>query len=165
MGRHPFADGRLPTGPIALTEVQGYTYAALLGAAYLSGFVDDADLDAAQLLREADDLRSRFEDTFWDEASCSYAIGMVDGDVPIDSITTNPGHAIWAGITDPDRAARYLDRCVDGDLWTGWGLRTLSPTAAAFNPLSYHNGSVWPHDTALVIAGAARLGQTDLVDR
>ncbi len=159
-----FADGRLPSGPIALAEVQGYCYAALRGAAYLASFVREPTLDAPVLLAEAEVLRERFNDVFWNEAASSFVVGIVDDATPIDSVTTNPGHALWCGVADSDLADRYLDRCLD-ELWTGWGLRTLSPTAAAFNPLSYHNGSVWPHDTALVIAGAAALGRRDAVER
>jgi len=158
-----FADGRLPSGPIALAEVQGYCYAALHGAAYLTSFVRDAELDGQVLRAEADVLRERFNDMFWDEAAASFVVGIVGDATPIDSVTTNPGHALWCGVADRDLADRYLDRCLD-ELWTGWGLRTLSPAAAAFNPLSYHNGSVWPHDTALVIAGAAAMGRRDAVD-
>ena len=158
-----FADGRLPSGPISLAEVQGYCYAALRGAAHLASFVRDPTLDPQVLLAEADALRERFNDVFWNEASSSFVVGIVDEATPIDSVTSNPGHALWCGVADSDLADRYLDRCLD-DLWTGWGLRTLSPAAAAFNPLSYHNGSVWPHDTALVIAGAAALGRHDAVD-
>jgi glycogen debranching enzyme len=158
-----FADGRLPSGPIALAEVQGYCYAALRGAAHLASFVRDPGLDAQVLLAESEALRERFNDVFWNDAASSFVVGIVDDDTPIDSVTTNPGHAIWCGVADSDLADRYLDRCLD-ELWTGWGLRTLSPTAAAFNPLSYHNGSVWPHDTALVIAGAAALGRHDAVE-
>ncbi len=160
-----YADGRLPTGPIALVEVQGYAYAALLGAAELAGRVDGSSLDPSQLEREAADLRERFNEAFWDEESSSYALGLAGDGSRIDAVTTNPGHAIWTGITDPDFAQLYVDRHVAGDLWTGWGLRTMSPSAARYNPVSYHNGSVWPHDTALVVAGAARLGRYDLVDR
>ena len=80
-------------------------------------------------------------------------------------MTTNPGHALWTGIADADRAHRYLDRLNEPALWTGWGLRTLADTMAAYDPLSYHNGSVWPHDTAICAAGAARYGRWDIVDQ
>ena len=159
-----FADGRLPTGAIALAEVQGYAYAALTGAADLARHLDDPDVDPEQLLREADQLAERYENGFWDERSSSYAVAL-DGDGNrIDSVTTNPGHAIWTGITTSSRANRYLDRILDSDLFSGWGLRTLSPTCQRYDPLSYHNGSVWPHDTAIVAAGAARIGRRDVVD-
>jgi glycogen debranching enzyme len=82
----------------------------------------------------------------------------------IDALTTNPGHALWSGIAEPELADRYLDRITDADMWTGWGLRTLAESMGAYDPLSYHNGSVWPHDTAICAAGAARYGRWDVVD-
>ncbi len=80
-------------------------------------------------------------------------------------MTTNPGHALWTGIADEDLAEQYLTHLAGPSMWTGWGLRTLADTMGAFDPLSYHNGSVWPHDTAICAAGAARYGRWDLVDR
>jgi glycogen debranching enzyme len=80
-------------------------------------------------------------------------------------LTTNPGHALWSGIADADLADRYLDRLCESALWSGWGLRTLGASMGAYDPLSYHNGSVWPHDTAICAAGAARYGRWDVVDR
>jgi glycogen debranching enzyme len=162
-----FADGRLPTGRIALAEVQGYVYAALRAAADLVELAEatelTADLDPLDLRHEADRLAERFEEAFWMESHACYAVALDGGDRPVDSVTTNPGHAVWTGITDPSHAHRYLDRIVDDGLFNGWGLRTLAPTAERYDPLSYHNGSVWPHDTALVAAGAARLGRRDVV--
>ncbi len=151
-----FADGRMPSGAIALAEVQGYAYAALLGAAELSEQrVATSQLDPDQLRRTAQQLRERFNAKFWLEKRSIFAVGLTDDDHPIDSLTTNPGHALWAGIADDELAVRHIARTMD-ELWTGWGLRTLSPHAAAYNPVSYHNGSVWPHDTAIVAAGARR---------
>lgn len=160
-----YADGRFPDGPVALSEVQGYSFAALRSAAELARVVGSSTLDPDHLDAAAEGLRERFEATMWHEASSSYAIGVAADGTLIDSVTTNPGHAVWAGICDDDRANRYLDRIMDDDLWSGWGLRTLSPTCAAYDPLSYHNGSVWPHDTALVAAGANRIGRRDVADR
>ncbi len=159
------ADGRLPDGPIALSEVQGYAYAALLAGAELVRHVDHATIDAAELRREADDLAERFDAMYWMESESSWAVGLDGRGRPIDTVTTNPGHAVWTGITDPVKANRYLDRILDGGLFSGWGLRTLSPTAVRYDPLSYHNGSVWPHDTAIVAAGGARIGRHDVFDR
>lgn len=160
-----FADGRLPSGPVALVEVQGYAYAALLAAADLAEHGPaGVPLDPVELRREATDLRERFNRAFWDEPASSYSIAVVADGTRVDSVTTNPGHALWCGIADDELANRYLDRTIGGDLWNGWGLRTLSPASAAYNPLSYHNGSVWPHDTALVAAGAARVRRYDAVD-
>lgn len=156
------ADGTLPRGPIALVEVQGYAYQALLGAAQLAEVVDVGH-DGQDLLRRAEALKERFNEAFWDPRGW-YVLGLDrDGD-PIDSLTTNPGHALWSGIADDDKARTYVERLVDRDLWTGWGLRTLASSMAAYDPLSYHNGSVWPHDTALCIAGAGRYGCWDAVD-
>ena len=158
-----FVDGSLPKPPIGLVEVQGYAYAALLGAAELSDVVT-LERDATELRRRAADLRERWNDVMWDRRGW-FALG-VDGDGrTIDSLTTNPGHALWCGIADPELADRYLDRLCEPALWSGWGLRTLASSMGAYDPLSYHNGSVWPHDTAICAAGAARYGRWDVVDK
>jgi len=156
------ADGTLPEAPLALVEVQGYAYAALTGSAMLAGVVDIGH-DADELRRRAEALKDRFNEVFWDRRGY-FVLGLDAEHRPIDSLTTNPGHALWSGIADDDKARRYVERLVDPDLWTGWGLRTLAASMAAYDPLSYHNGSVWPHDTALCIAGAARYGCWDAVD-
>jgi glycogen debranching enzyme len=156
------ADGTLPPAPVALVEVQGYVYAALHGAAELASVVDIGH-QAAELRSRAEALKDRFNEKFWDRRG--YFVLGLDGDGrPIDSLTTNPGHALWSGIADEDKARRYVERLVDPEVWTGWGLRTLARSMAAYDPLSYHNGSVWPHDTAVCIAGAARYGCWDAVD-
>jgi glycogen debranching enzyme len=157
-----FADGTRPAAPIALVEVQGYAYAALHGAAELAEAVP-LSLDAAELRRRAEHLKDRFNDVFWDERGW-YALALDGQGRRVDSLTTNPGHACWAGIAAPDLADRYLDRLAESRLWSGWGLRTLADDMGAFDPLSYHNGSVWPHDTAICAAGAARYGRWDIVD-
>ena len=158
-----FGDGSLPTGPIALAEVQGYTYAALLGAA---GLTNEIALSrrAEELTERAATLRRLFNERFWDDRGW-FVIGVDGQGRKIDSLTTNPGHALWTGIADADLADCYLDRLGEPAMWTGWGLRTLADTMAAYDPLSYHNGSVWPHDTALCAAGAARYGRWDIVDQ
>jgi glycogen debranching enzyme len=156
------ADGSLPDAPIALVEVQGYTYAALHGAATLYDATGRA-IDAQRCRQEAADLQRRFDDAYWDDRG--YYVQALDGSGrPVDSLGSNPGHALWTGIAGPDRADRFLDRLTEQDLWSGWGVRTLAASMGAFDPLSYHNGSVWPHDTAIAIAGAARYGRTDVVD-
>ncbi len=158
-----FADGALPVGPIALVEVQGYAYAALRGAAELSSAMA-MPFSADELLSRAEALREHFNEAFWDDRGW-FAIAL-DGDGRrVDSLTTNPGHALWTGIADPALADIYLDRLAGPAMWTGWGLRTLADTMDAYDPLSYHNGSVWPHDTALCAAGAARYGRWDVVDK
>ena len=156
------ADGTIPTAPLALAEVQGYVYAALHGAAALAD-VADIGHDPADLRERAEKLKARFNEAFWDRRGW-FVLGLDADGRHVDSLTTNPGHALWSGIADDDKAHRYIDRLTDPDLWTGWGLRTLAGSMAAYDPLSYHNGSVWPHDTALCIAGAARYGRWDVVD-
>ena len=108
-------------------------------------------------------LRDSFNEQFWDPRGW-FALGMDGSGRPIDALTTNPGHALWCGIADPALADQYLDRLLEEDLWSGWGLRTLARSMGAYDPLSYHNGSVWPHDTAICAAGAARYGRWDVVD-
>jgi glycogen debranching enzyme len=157
-----FADGALPSSPIALAEVQGYAYAALRGAAELAGRIS-LTRPTSELVERANTLRDAFNERFWDERGW-FVLGIDGTGRQIDSLTTNPGHALWAGIADPALADRYLDRLADPEMWTGWGLRTLADTMGAYDPLSYHDGSVWPHDTALCAAGAARYGRWDVVD-
>ncbi len=94
-----------------------------------------------------------------------FVLGLDGSGRPIDALTTNPGHALWCGIADPGLADQYLDRLLEQELWSGWGLRTLARSMGAYDPLSYHNGSVWPHDTAICAAGAARYGRWDVVDQ
>ena len=158
-----FADGTLPGPPIALVEVQGYTYAALLAAADLAAELPDAGLDPGDLRQRASDLRDRFNERYWDPRGW-FALGLDGSGRPIDALTTNPGHALWCGIAEASLADQYLDRLIEEDLWSGWGLRTLARSMGAYDPLSYHNGSVWPHDTAICAAGAARYGRWDVVD-
>jgi glycogen debranching enzyme len=157
-----FADGSLPQAPIALVEAQGYTYAALLGAADIFDMVERS-ADADRCRRRADVLYDRFNAAFWDERG--FYVEALDGSGrQVDSLGSNPGHALWTGIASPECADRYLDALMSQDLWSGWGVRTLATSMGAYDPLSYHNGSVWPHDTAIAIAGAARYGRWDVVD-
>lgn len=156
------ADGSLPDPPIALAEVQGYVYAAFLGAAELYRMLDRED-DAVHFDREAKLLRQAFNRAFWDDRGWFVQAVGRDGR-PVDSLGSNPGHALWTGIAEHDRADRYLDAVMEPEMWSGWGVRTLATSMAAYDPLSYHNGSVWPHDTAILIAGAARYGRWDVVD-
>ena len=158
-----FADGALPSGPIALAEVQGYAYAALLGGAELK---EPMGLRAVpgDLVARAHHLRELFNERFWDPRGW-FALALDGERRRVDSLTTNPGHALWSGIADDDLADQYLDRLMEPAMWTGWGLRTLADTMEAYDPLSYHNGSVWPHDTALCAAGAGRHQRWEVVER
>ena len=159
-----FADGSLADSPIALAEVQGYCYAAHLGVAELCEALDRAD-DAQRSRDRAATLRQRFNEAFWNTERGWFVIGLDRDKRQIDSLGTNAGHALWTGIADPALAARYLDHLAGPAMFTGWGLRTLALGMNAYDPLSYHNGSVWPHDSALCAAGAARYGDDALAKR
>jgi len=149
------ADGRLAQGPIALCEVQGYVYAAKRHAARLASALGD-DQMAARLDEAAETLRQKFEAAFWCEDLSTYAIAL-DGDKrPCRVVTSNAGHALSTGIAAPDRAARVADTLFRVGSFSGWGIRTVAMSAVRYNPISYHNGSVWPHDNAMIALGLAR---------
>ncbi len=150
-------DGSLARAPIALCEVQGYVYAAYLARAHLA--VDAGDpATAARYRAKAAELRRRFNEDFWLEEHGWYALGL-DGDKrPVAALASNMGHCLWTGIVDPAHAALVAERLLSPEMFSGWGVRTLATSMPAYNPVSYHNGSVWPHDNALCAAGLARYG-------
>jgi len=151
------ADGDLAKGPIALCEVQGYVFAAKRHAAMLARMFGD-NATAERLEAEAETLRQRFEAAFWCEELSTYALAL-DGDKrQCRVVASNAGHALLTGIAAPDRAARVAETLMRMACFSGWGIRTLARTACRYNPLSYHNGSVWPHDNALIAMGFARYG-------
>jgi glycogen debranching enzyme len=152
-----FADGRLAEPPIAPCEVQGYVYDAKRRTAELARAVwRDRDL-AERLDREADELRERFDEAFWVEDRGGYYALALDGDKrPVDSLTSNVGHLLWSGIVPSHRVDAVVDALMGEPLWSGWGVRTMSTDDRAYNPLSYHNGTVWPHDNSLIAWGLAR---------
>ncbi len=154
-------DGHFPKGPIALLEVQGYAYAAWLAMAELGTLLGDARAGAWQ--RQAEEVRLLVEDRYWMEDEGFYAIAL-DGDgEQVRSIGSNAGHLLFSGLPSKERAARVTRRLLSTEFRSGWGLRTLAKGQARFNPMSYHNGSVWPHDTSLAVAGMARYGERDAV--
>jgi glycogen debranching enzyme len=155
-----FADGRLAETPIAPCEVQGYVYDAKLRCAELARTVwRDREL-AEKLEREAAELALRFDEAFWiEERGGYYALGLDRDKRPIDSLCSNIGHLLWSGIVPPHRVDALVDRLMGEELWSGWGIRTMSVADAAYNPLSYHNGSVWPHDNSLCAWGLAKYGR------
>jgi glycogen debranching enzyme len=158
------ADGRLARGPIALCEVQGYVWAAKAQAAQLARAVGEPDR-AAALEEQAASLRDRFESAFWCEDLSTYAIAL-DGDKqPCRVRTSNAGQVLFSGIARADRAALVADQMLGPDFFTGWGIRTVAASAARYNPMSYHNGSVWPHDNALIALGLRRYGHVALAQR
>jgi len=155
-----FADGTPAAPPIALAEVQGYTYAAYRARALLA----DANGDLATSLHchdRAERLAERFDERFWLPDRGFYALGLDADKRPIDSLTSNVGHCLWSGIVPVERAGWVADMLLSSELFSGWGIRTLATSMAAYNPMSYHNGSVWPHDSAICAAGLMRYGFTE----
>ena len=154
------ADGSLAQGPIALCEVQGYVFAGKKLAAGLARALGDADA-AARLDGEAERLRQQFEAAFWCEELSTYALAL-DGDKrPCQVVASNAGHALLTGIAAPERAKRVAATLMRVGSFSGWGIRTVAMSAVRYNPISYHNGSVWPHDNALIALGLARYGQKE----
>jgi len=150
-------NGDLATGPIALCEVQGYVYAARLRAAAIAADLGEPER-ADTLRRQAATLADEFDRRFWCEDLGTYALAL-DGDKrPCRVLTSNAGHCLWAGIARPERAARIARLLVSDEMFSGWGVRTVGVSEARYNPMSYHNGSVWPHDNALIAAGLAAYG-------
>jgi glycogen debranching enzyme len=161
-----YADGRIPTLPIATCETQGYVYDAKLRLAELADGPLAEPTMAERLRTEARELRDRFNRDFWiDERGGYYAIGL-DGDKRhIDSLTSNIGHLLWSGIVPPERAQAVVDRLMSDELFSGWGVRTMSTLDAGYNPMGYHHGTVWPHDNSIIVAGLVRYGFREQANR
>jgi glycogen debranching enzyme len=154
------ADGRIPDGPIALVEVQGYVFAALQAMSALARLRGDAE-PAAHWRQRARALQAAVEARFWMPDAGFYGIA-IDGAGELCRVrASNPGHLLYAGLPARDRAAQVAATLLSPAFATGWGIRTLAEGEARYNPMSYHNGSVWPHDTALCAAGIARGGDRD----
>jgi glycogen debranching enzyme len=153
------ADGRLADAPIALCEIQAYAYAAWNGAARLAAARGQTE-DAVRWSGRAIALKQRFERAFWCEELGTYALALDAAKRPCRVRTSNAGHCLFAGIADPDRAALVADTLMTQSSFSGWGIRTVASGSARYNPMSYHNGSVWPHDNAVIAAGLARYGLT-----
>ena len=152
-----YPDGRVVEGPKALCELQGYVYAAWTGMAEIFDATGDA-ARAAALRAKAATLFQKFNDAFWNEALGFYAFALDGHKRQVLSVASNVGHCLWSGLIRPDRAARVVARLMAPDMFSGWGIRTLSADHVAFNPISYHNGSVWPHDNGLIACGFRRYG-------
>jgi glycogen debranching enzyme len=163
-----FRDGTLAEAPIAPVEVQGYVYDAKLRMAELAREVWEDEDGAARLEHQAAELAARFDDAFWLGDCGYYALGLDRDKRPIDALGSNMGHLLWSGIVPPARVDAVADLLLGDRLWSGWGVRTLAADEAAYNPLVYHNGTVWPHDNSLIAWGLAcadRLPQLDLILR
>ena len=153
------ADGTLAAPPVALCEVQGYAYGAWLGAATLADARGDAVTATAWRARGAR-LQSRFEEAFWCDEIGTYALALDGHKRQCRVRTSNPGHCLFAGVASPAHARRVADALMLDASFAGWGVRTVAAGEARYNPMSYHNGSIWPHDNALIAAGLARYGYT-----
>ncbi len=154
------ADGRLAEGPIALCEIQGYSYAARRGAADVARALGD-ESRAERLEQQAEDLRQKFEAAFWLDDIGTYAEAL-DGDKqPCRVRTSNAGQCLYSGIVSRERASRVADGLLSHEGFSGWGVRTVATNESRYNPMSYHDGSVWPHDNAIIAAGMARYQMTD----
>jgi glycogen debranching enzyme len=156
------ADGTLAEPPIALCEVQAYVYAAQRRAADMADALEQPSMAAACRAR-AERLRQAFEDRFWCEDESIYALAL-DGTKRACRVrSSNAGHALFGGIASRERARRVAAQLAGPEMFSGWGVRTLSPREVRYNPMSYHNGSVWPHDNGLIAAGFSRYGFDDLL--
>jgi glycogen debranching enzyme len=151
------ADGRLAQGPIALVEVQGYVYAARMAAAACARALGLKDR-AAHLEAQAGHMQRRFDEAFWCEEIGTYALALDGAKAPCKVRTSNAGQALLTGIALPEKADRVAHGLFDAQFFSGWGIRTVALGEARYNPMSYHNGSVWPHDNALIAQGLARHG-------
>jgi glycogen debranching enzyme len=151
------ADGALAAGPIALCEVQGYAYAARLGMAELASAQGEPEL-AARFRREASELRQRFDAAFWCEELGTYALALDGSKRKCEVRSSNAAHCLYTGIALPERAAALRAQLSGDDMFSGWGVRTLSSRERRYNPMSYHNGSIWPHDNAVAAEGLAAYG-------
>jgi glycogen debranching enzyme len=154
------ADGSGAEGPIALCEVQGYAFAARNAGADLAAILGLYER-AAELERQAETLRQRFELGFWCDDIATYALALDGEKRPCRVRTSNPGHCLFTEIVAPERAGRVAAGFLDASSFSGWGLRTVAAGEARYNPMSYHNGSIWPHDNALAAYGLARYGFKD----
>ena len=157
-------DGRLAEGPIALAEVQGYVYAAKTLAARCARQLGD-EARARDLESQAARLRAQFEDAFWCESIGTYAIALDGKKDPCLVRTSNAGQVLFSGIAKPERAAMVAEGLMDPRFFSGWGIRTIACDEARYNPMSYHNGSIWPHDNAVIALGLRQYGFTNAVDR
>jgi glycogen debranching enzyme len=155
-----FRDGSLAEAPISPVEVQGYVYDAKLRSAELAREVWEDDELASRLERDAADLARRFDDAFWVEEGGYYALGLDRDKRRIDALGSNMGHLLWSGIVPPERVEAVADLLMGERLWSGWGIRTMAAGETAYNPLVYHNGTVWPHDNSLIAWGLGNAGRT-----
>ncbi len=152
-------DGALAETPVALCEVQGYVYDAKRKAAVLALKMGEEEL-ATRLKKEAGELKKKFNETFWDEALGTFVLGLDKDKSPCRVKSSNAGHVLFTGIVDEKYLPKLAATLMSKEMFTGWGIRTLATDAPRYNPMSYHNGTVWPHDTALIAYGLSEYGYT-----
>ncbi|MGW0802408.1 amylo-alpha-1,6-glucosidase [Nonomuraea sp. NPDC002799] len=152
-----FRDGTIARSPIALAEVQGYVYAAYLARAHFAhGHGDEAT--ERRCVERSRAIKAAFNERFWLPDAGYFAMGLDGQGRPIDGLGSNMGHCLWTGIVDEDKAAQVAGHLLSPEMFTGYGVRTLASSMGAYNAMSYHNGSVWPHDNAIIAAGLMRYG-------
>jgi glycogen debranching enzyme len=154
------ADGELASPPIALAEIQGYVHAARIGAADMAEALGHAER-ADSLRTQAHDLQARFDEAFWVEELGTYALALDGARQPCRVLASNAGHALLTGIATTERSAQLAETLMADSSFSGWGIRTVAAGESRYNPMSYHDGSVWPHDNALIALGLARYGFHD----
>ncbi|MFI6922753.1 glycogen debranching N-terminal domain-containing protein [Nonomuraea spiralis] len=159
-----FADGTIARPPIALAEVQGYVYAAYLARAHFACHEGDQAAERRYVER-AQAIRDAFNERFWLPGPGYYAMGLDGRGRPIDGLGSNMGHCLWSGIADEDKACQVAGHLLSPEMFTGFGVRTLASSMGAYNPMSYHNGSVWPHDSAIIATGLMRYGYVEEAQR
>jgi glycogen debranching enzyme len=159
-----FANGDLAKAPIALCEVQAYVYGAYIGRAHFAD--EDGDADYAERYRaKAAALKEAFNRDFWLDDRQWFAMALDAEKRPVDALASNMGHCLWTGIVDEDKAAAVAEHLVGPAMYSGWGVRTLASSMIGYNPISYHCGSVWPHDNAIAAAGLMRYGFVEEAQR
>jgi glycogen debranching enzyme len=146
--------------PIAPAEVQGYAYAARAELAEIYEQAGESDI-AGRLRQQGEDLKQRFNKDYWLPDKGIYAMALEKGMRPLEVVSSNAGQVLWSGIADHDKAHTTAHRLLQDDMFSGWGVRTLSTNEECYNPISYHLGSVWPHDNAIIFGGFRRLGHDD----
>jgi glycogen debranching enzyme len=156
--------GRLAEAPIALAEVQAYVYAAYQARASIATALDDTTT-ATACADKAAAVKAAFNERFWLPAQGWFAMALGRDKRPVDALASNMGHCLWCGIVDEDKADSVVEHLLSPPMWSGYGVRTLATTMPLYNPISYHNGSVWPHDSSIVAAGLMRYGYVEQAQR
>lgn len=157
-------NGEYAKSPIALSEVQGYVYQAKMGLAEIYQWVGRVDI-AESLRQEAQALQQKFEEHFWMNDVSFYAIALDGNKQQVGTITSNPGHLLMSGMLSPERVEAVADMLLSSKMFSGYGIRTMGEKEAGYNPMSYHNGSVWPHDNSLIVLGLSKMGKQDQANK